>query len=184
MSTEFNGGKVADMLCATTGCAPPKRRKPPATKNDRGDDNVRTDAHGCIATALSRVAAAAAFLLAALPAGANNVSGAWSPVKPWPLIAVHAVLMPDGRVLTYGSTATGQQTAIFIYDVWDSAAGLDAGHTTLPNTTGTDIFCSSQVMLPSGEPGLHRRRRQLDRHRDDEHRQQQQQPVQPRQQLR
>ena len=111
---------------------------------------MRTDAHGCIATALSRVVAAAAFLLAALPAGANNVSGAWSPVKPWPLIAVHAVLMPDGRVLTYGSTATGQQTAIFIYDVWDSAAGLDAGHTTLPNTTGTDIFCSSQVMLPSG----------------------------------
>ena len=108
------------------------------------------DAHWCIATALGRVAAVAACLLAVLPAGANNVSGAWSPVKPWPLIAVHAVLMPDGRVLTYGSTSSGQQTAIFIYDVWDSAAGLDGGHTTLPNNTGTDIFCSSQVMLPAG----------------------------------
>ncbi|HWN06591.1 MAG TPA: PA14 domain-containing protein [Steroidobacteraceae bacterium] len=108
------------------------------------------DAFGCIATALGRVAAVAAFFLAALPAGANNTVGAWSTVRSWPLIAVHAVLMPDGRVLTYGTSATGQQTAIFIYDVWDPSAGLDAGHTTLPNMTAVDIFCSSQVVLPSG----------------------------------
>jgi YVTN family beta-propeller protein len=63
---------------------------------------------------------------------------------------VHAVLMPDGRVLTYGTTSTGQQTGKFIYDVWDPAGGLDGGHTTLPNTTQTDLFCSSQVVLPSG----------------------------------
>jgi YVTN family beta-propeller protein len=85
------------------------------------------------------------------PARANNVQGAWSPVKSWPLIAVHAVLTPDGRVLTYGTTSSGQQTGIFIYDVWDFAAGPDAGHVTLPNNTGTDIFCSSQVVLPGGQ---------------------------------
>jgi YVTN family beta-propeller protein len=85
-----------------------------------------------------------------MPASANNVAGAWSPVKPWPLIAVHAVLMPDGRVLTYGTRASGQQTAIDIYDVWDPAGGLDAGHLTLPNTSGTDLFCSSQLVLPAG----------------------------------
>ena len=115
-------------------------------------------------------------LAAVPPAAANNTVGAWSPVKPWPLIAVHAVLMPDGRVLTYGTKASGQQTAIEIYDVWDPAGGLDAGHTTLPNTSGTDLFCSSQLVLPAGGTGLHRRRRQLDRHRHDEHGQQQQQP--------
>jgi YVTN family beta-propeller protein len=104
----------------------------------------------CFWKVLSCLGPALAILATALPAEANNVSGAWSPVKPWPLIAVHAVLMPDGRVLTYGSTAAGQQTAIFIYDVWDPSAGLDAGHTTFPNNTGTDIFCSSQVVLPSG----------------------------------
>jgi YVTN family beta-propeller protein len=103
-----------------------------------------------MATALSRLAAVAAFFLATLPAGANNTAGAWSTVRSWPLIAVHAVLMPDGRVLTYGTTASGQQTAIFIYDVWDPSQGLDAGHTTLPNQTGVDIFCSSQVVLPAG----------------------------------
>jgi len=58
--------------------------------------------------------------------------------------------MPDGRVLSYGTTASGQQTGNFIYAVWDPSAGLDAGHLTLPNNTGTDIFCSSQVVVPQG----------------------------------
>ncbi len=111
---------------------------------------MRKDALGCTAAALGRAAAVAALFLAALPAGANATAGAWSTVRSWPLIAVHAVLMPDGRVLTYGTTGTGQQTGNFIYDVWDPAAGLDAGHLTLPNTTGVDVFCSSQVVLPSG----------------------------------
>jgi YVTN family beta-propeller protein len=84
-----------------------------------------------------------------IPADAN-LKGMWSPVTNWPLIAVHAVLMPDGRVLSYGTNADGQQTAFFIYDVWDPEAGLDAGHTTSQNLTGTDIFCSSQIVLPDG----------------------------------
>ncbi|HTE42579.1 MAG TPA: galactose oxidase-like domain-containing protein, partial [Steroidobacteraceae bacterium] len=42
------------------------------------------------------------------------------------------------------------QTGFFIYDVWDPAAGLNAGHTTLANNTGTDIFCSSALVLPQG----------------------------------
>jgi len=81
-------------------------------------------------------------------AHADNVVGAWSPPAPWPLIAIHSVLTPDGRVLTYGTDGVGTQTGYFIYDVWDPSAGPAAGHVTLPNTTGTDIFCSSQVVLP------------------------------------
>ena len=79
---------------------------------------------------------------------ADNVVGAWSPPAPWPLIAIHSVLTPDGRVLTYGTDGVGTQTGFFIYDVWDPSAGPAAGHVTLPNTTGTDIFCSSQLVLP------------------------------------
>ena len=75
---------------------------------------------------------------------ANNVDGAWSPVKQWPMIPVHALLVPDGRVLTYGTLGNS------IYDVWDPAAGLDGGHLTLPNDTGANIFCSAQVVLPNG----------------------------------
>jgi hypothetical protein len=97
-------------------------------------------------------------LAAATAVHANNVDGAWiSPTADnWPLIPIHAVLTPDGRVLSYGTDGTGRQTAYFIYDVWDPAGGLDynpsqgkqAGHVTLDNITLTDIFCSSQIILP------------------------------------
>lgn len=83
----------------------------------------------------------------AIPADAN-IKGMWSPVYPWPLISVHSVLLPDGRVMTYGSDLTGLQTAHANYDVWDSNGAPNAGHLTLSNTSGTDIFCSSQLVLP------------------------------------
>ncbi len=111
---------------------------------------MRKGAARWIFGALPRVSLVCAALSSAWPASANNVEGAWSPVKPWPVIAVHAVLMPDGRILTYGTKTSGQQTAIDTYDVWDPSAGLDAGHSTLPNITGTDLFCSSQLVLPAG----------------------------------
>ncbi len=82
-----------------------------------------------------------------IPADAN-VKGMWSPVYPWPLISVHSVLLPDGRVMTYGSDLTGLQTGHANYDIWDSNGAPNAGHLTLDNTSGTDIFCSSQVLLP------------------------------------
>ena len=72
----------------------------------------------------------------------NSIDGAWSPVSPWSLVAIHAVLMPDGRVLTYRSSE--------MFDVWDPAAGLDAGHLTLSNTADTYLFCSSLLALPDG----------------------------------
>ncbi len=111
---------------------------------------MRSSAVRCICKSLTRLSLSAALLATTAPAAANNSVGAWSSVNSWPLIAVHAVLMPDGRVLSYGTTATGQQTGVFIYDVWDPAAGLNAGHLTMPNTTGTDLFCSSQVVVPQG----------------------------------
>jgi hypothetical protein len=91
------------------------------------------------------------LLLTALApvAHADNVVGAWSPPAPWPLVAIHAVLTPDGRVLTYGTDANGIQTGLFIYDIWDPSAGPAGGHVTLPNTTSTDLFCNSQVVLPA-----------------------------------
>ena len=98
----------------------------------------------------------AAILVASIPAVsadlalADNVDGAWdSPTEDnWPLVPVHATLTPDGRVLTFGSDSGGKATGFFIYDVWDPAAGLSGGHVTLPNTTGTDIYCGTSLILP------------------------------------
>ena len=38
-------------------------------------------------------------------------TGSWSAVLPWPLIGIHAALLPDGRVLTFGSDENGEQGA-------------------------------------------------------------------------
>ena len=61
-----------------------------------------------------------------------------------------ALLLPDGRVLSYGTDGQGRQGAQFQYDVWDPADGTGAGaHLTLPNTTGADTFCSGQIVWPA-----------------------------------
>ena len=72
-------------------------------------------------------------------------SGSWGPVADWPLVAIHAVLSPDGEVLTYGTNADTRQTGRFIYDVWTPGESAAAGHSTLANTTQTDLFCSVQI---------------------------------------
>ena len=64
-------------------------------------------------------------------------------------MAIHASVLPDGRVMTYGTDKNGKQTGKFFYDVWDPFAGTGAAsHLTLPNATGTDIFCTAQLVLP------------------------------------
>lgn len=74
--------------------------------------------------------------------------GAWGNLALWPGISIHVSVLPDGRVMTYGTNQAGKQGAMFVYDVWDPSAGIGAdSHLTLPNTTGTNIFCSAQLVL-------------------------------------
>ncbi len=88
-------------------------------------------------------------------AEANRRDGAWGPNGAWPLIPVHLLLLPEGRVLSYGSNPDGTQTGRFWYDVWDPAGGSPgAGHLTLRNTTSTDLFCSAQLVLPGSSDAL------------------------------
>lgn len=102
---------------------------------------------------LSRLALAALIGTSALSAQAaldTYYRGSFGPVVSWPLIAIHAVLLPDGRVMSYGTDGQGNQTGQFIYDVWNPTQGTAAAsHLTLPNTTGTDVFCSGQILLPA-----------------------------------
>ena len=84
---------------------------------------------------------------ATIPADAH-VKGMFGELFSLPVIPVHAVLTSDGRVLHYGTDTTGRQTANFNYAVWNP---VDGSSDTLANVTGTDIFCSSQVLLPGGD---------------------------------
>src|SRR5215831_13344999 len=72
-------------------------------------------------------------------------SGSWSAVIPWPIIGIHAALLPDGRVLTFGSNQLGEQGAYKIYDIWDPRTGL---HITTTDAIQTDEFCSAEILDP------------------------------------
>ena len=89
------------------------------------------------------------------PALADRVAGAWGANGAWPLIPIHLLLLPDGRVLSYGSNPDGTQTGRFWYDVWNPSQGNPAtGHLTLRNTTTTDLFCSAQIVPPGGSDAV------------------------------
>jgi hypothetical protein len=77
--------------------------------------------------------------------GFQSTRGQWSSVFDWPIIGIHCILTPDGKILTYGTDQLGQQGAQLVYDVWDIAANT---HYTLPNTTPTDMFCSAAAVVP------------------------------------
>ena len=65
----------------------------------------------------SRVAAAD------IPDTGDPVRGSFGAQVAWPIMPIHAVLMPDGRVLTYGTDGNGVQTAYYDYDVWNPRSG-------------------------------------------------------------
>ena len=75
-----------------------------------------------------------------------NGGGVWTGVEDWPLIGLHAILTPDNQLLTFGTDERGMQGGEVVYDVWDFETNT---HYTLPNTTGTDIFCSVAALIPA-----------------------------------
>lgn len=82
-----------------------------------------------------------------------HLKGAFTDVADWPLGAIHAVLLPLGNVLTYGTApdehGVHRNSSGFVYDVWNPLLGLSpVSHTTLDILTPTNIFCSGQVVLP------------------------------------
>jgi len=104
----------------------------------------------------TRTASRAAFSAMSAPAGSfvppggatAHVQGVFGPPITWPLIGIHLALLPDGRVISYGTNERGLQGAQLVYSVWDPSLGTEASaHMVLPNTTATDIFCSGQTVI-------------------------------------
>lgn len=71
--------------------------------------------------------------------------GEWSPVHSLGLIAIHAMVLPDGKVLAYGTNEDGTQSGQFVYALFDPKTGA---HKILQQTTGTDIFCTTLSVDP------------------------------------
>ena len=59
--------------------------------------------------------------------------GEWSGVQSLGVIAIHSIVLPDGKVLSFGTNESGVQTGQFVYSLYDPETGVDK---ILPNTTG------------------------------------------------
>jgi hypothetical protein len=93
-----------------------------------------------------------ALTLASKPGPGLNIVGQFGPVFTWPIVPIHTVLLPDGRVLSYGNQMPEQVSPLLNYSVWDPALGTgDQAMQELANTTETDIFCAGQALTPAGD---------------------------------
>ena len=69
----------------------------------------------------------------------ETVLGLWADPIPWPAVAIHAHLLPNGKVMTYGRSMHGPV-------LWDPANPTVFGGAGLP----ADFFCSGHSLLPDG----------------------------------
>lgn len=77
--------------------------------------------------------------------------GMWSEVHDWPMNGLHAALLPDGRVLTFGTNPDGGSQDGRYYDVWDAQLGTGLNsHDTRYDATRQDSFCAAAVYLADG----------------------------------
>ena len=69
--------------------------------------------------------------------GDEATAGSWTAPFPWPIVALHLSLLPNGRVLSWGHAGTPQ--------VWNPATGA---FTSVPSPSL--LFCAGQSLLPDG----------------------------------
>jgi hypothetical protein len=82
-----------------------------------------------------------------VPVG-GGAGGYFSAPFPWPIIPIQTALLPDGRVISWGTDESGDQGAELYYDVWTPSLGTGtSAHSILPNNTPTDIFCAAASLL-------------------------------------
>lgn len=81
----------------------------------------------------------------ARPAPEPAVEGAWSSVMQWPMVAVHAHLLPTGEVLVWnrGMDRHTESEA----RIWDWKTGQFTAHLAID---GTNIFCTGHAFLGDG----------------------------------
>jgi fibronectin type 3 domain-containing protein len=73
------------------------------------------------------------------PTGGN--SGQWTAPVTWPIVAVHANLLPTGEILAWDGQEFGNQAG-----VWNPSTSI---FTSIPNGL-TKIFCAGHCLLPDG----------------------------------
>ncbi|MEB3292722.1 MAG: galactose oxidase-like domain-containing protein [Synechococcales bacterium] len=85
-------------------------------------------------------------------AGTEHIVGKWEGPYDWPVIAIHATLMPNGRVLAYDSVGDNPTESYTNHTftratVWNPSTN---SHSRADVNTGYNIFCSSLTVLLDG----------------------------------
>ena len=96
--------------------------------------------------------AADANAAAAAVTGSEGEVGSWSSPVDWPVVAVHAAVLPNGKVLAYDSVGDNAVETYPVHDhtratVWDPQTGT---HTDVRVNTGFNVFCSGLAHLLDG----------------------------------
>ncbi len=86
--------------------------------------------------------------------GQPAVFGQWSDVESWPVIAVHANLLPNGKVLAWDATPDDTDDDPHTTDnyttrvsLWDPVTNI---HIPTNNDTNADLFCAGTAQLWDG----------------------------------
>ncbi len=86
--------------------------------------------------------------------GQPAVFGQWSDVMSWPVIAVHANLLPNGKVLAWDATPDDfdddphtAETFTTRVTLWDPQ---DNSHVSTNNDTNSDLFCAGSAHMWDG----------------------------------
>ncbi len=147
---------LAAVLLASAG-APTARAHELTTETVRGhmteDAVTHTPAQERRLERRSEAATAADARAAAQAVGDDpGVVGQWGPVEDWPVVAIHAALLPNGKVVAWDSMLDAADkpaggTPFTRATVWDPATGVQTPATV---TTGFNIFCAGLAHLADG----------------------------------
>jgi hypothetical protein len=91
------------------------------------------------------------FLGTLAPSADADVTGMYAPQVAWPVVAIHAALLPSGRVASYGSPVNAARQGGVVYDDWNPGAGTGAAsHRQFASMHDYDSFCNALEFLPDG----------------------------------
>ena len=101
---------------------------------------------------MTRSAADAQAAAAAVVGNEGDV-GQWGPIVPWPVVAIHDALLPDGKVVAWDASNLNDQSYTKTTDhtftratVFDPATGTQ----TAAWVQGHNIFCAGLAHLTDG----------------------------------
>lgn len=85
-----------------------------------------------------------------IPANAAT-QGMWSAPFAWPMNGLHSMVLPDGKLLTFGTDATGNAQDGRLFDIWDPYLGAGtSSHNSSFQAAQQDSFCATAAYLNNG----------------------------------